>query len=227
MAGDEAEPALIEYEVTQKDMEQEFVDDLPEDYAQMAELEGLGFTTPEEMFAERFHMDQDLFEQLNDDRDIAAGAKLIVANVQTRPPEGDIHRIEADKAKAQLRAYNQEGEIVVAYPATIGSEQTPSPSGTHKVSAVAENPVYYYRPETNFQQGDNTEPLDIPPGPNNPVGTVWIDLSEPTYGIHGTPEPSQIDKTSSHGCVRLTNWDAEELAQLVRPGVEVHFVDNH
>jgi len=113
----------------------------------------------------------------------------------------------------------------VAYPATIGSEQTPSPSGTHRVKSIASDAAYYYRPDVNFRQGKNTEPLTIPPGPNNPIGSVWIDLSEPTYGIHGTPEPSKIDKTFSHGCVRLTNWDAEELARLVKKGVEVHFLD--
>ena len=99
----------------------------------------------------------------------------------------------------------------------------PSPSGTHLVNAIAPDAAYYYRPEVNFQQGDNTEPLTIPPGPNNPVGTTWIDLTEPTYGIHGTPEPSRIDKTSSHGCVRLTNWDVEELAALIEKGVRVEF----
>ncbi len=86
-------------------------------------------------------------------------------------------------------------------------------------------PVYNYDPELNFQQGDNKEALSIPPGPNGPVGSIWIDLTEPTFGIHGSPEPDLIDKTASHGCVRLTNWDAEELAALVREGIPVVFVD--
>jgi lipoprotein-anchoring transpeptidase ErfK/SrfK len=112
---------------------------------------------------------------------------------------------------------------VVSYPATIGSAAMPSPSGMHLVNAIAPDAAYYYRPDVNFQQGDNTERLTIPPGPNNPVGTTWIDLTEPTYGIHGTPEPSRIDKTSSHGCIRLTNWDVEELAGLIEKGVPVEF----
>ena len=123
-----------------------------------------------------------------------------------------------------MRAYDAQDRLVAAYPATIGSAENPSPSGTHQVEAIAANPVYYYNPN-NFVQGDNTEPLELPPGPNNPVGTMWIDLSQPSYGIHGTPEPSKIDKTASNGCVRLTNWDAEELATLVDPGVTVEFIE--
>ena len=114
---------------------------------------------------------------------------------------------------------------MAAYPATIGSSDTPSPSGTHTVARVVLNPDYTYNPNINFKQGDNHEILKIPPGPNGPVGIVWIALSKPTYGIHGTPDPSKIGKTESHGCVRLTNWDAQELARVVKPGVVVEFAD--
>jgi lipoprotein-anchoring transpeptidase ErfK/SrfK len=96
-----------------------------------------------------------------------------------------------------------------------------------EVKGIAENPKYAYRPDKNFQQDDNTEPLDLPPGPNSPVGSVWIDLTKETYGIHGTAEPESIGKAVSHGCVRLTNWDAEELAGLVRPGTKVSFVNGN
>ena len=113
--------------------------------------------------------------------------------------------------------------MIGAYPATIGSAGNPSPSGTHKIKVAWTNPSYTYNPDKNFQQGDNTETLEIPAGPNGPVGSVWIDLSEPTYGIHGTAEPDLVDKTTSHGCVRLTNWDVEELAGIVAKGVPVEF----
>ena len=220
-----ATDALTEYELTEDDLDYDFVESIPSDYAEMAELDQLGFTSPEEMLAERFHMDIDLFKQLNQGVDLKAGTKVIVANIEAPGPEGKVARIEADKANAHLRAFDEAGKLIAAYPATIGSEENPSPSGTHNVNTVAEDPVYYYRPEKNFQQGENTEPLDIPPGQNNPVGSTWIDLSEPTYGIHGTPEPEKIDKTGSHGCVRLTNWDARELAQLVKQGTIVEFVE--
>src|SRR5262249_34550514 len=161
--------------------------------------------------------------QLNPDADFkAAGTEILVPSVGDNATER-VTRIVVDRSDGQLLAYAGD-RLVVADPATIGSESNPSPSGTHKVKAVVKNPPYSYDPKKNFQQGNNDKPLDIPPGPNGPVGSVWIDLSEPTYGIHGTPDPVLIDKTGSHGCVRLTNWDALELADLVRAGVPVEFV---
>jgi lipoprotein-anchoring transpeptidase ErfK/SrfK len=144
--------------------------------------------------------------------------------VNGAPISGRVARIVADKTLKQVRGYDAQDRLLVAYPATIGSPDNPSPSGEHLVKAVAPNPVYYYDPQ-NFVQGDNIEKLQLPPGPNNPVGSVWIDLTEPSYGIHGTPEPTKIDKTGSHGCVRLTNWDVEELSKLVDPGVPVSFTE--
>ncbi|MDP3897456.1 MAG: L,D-transpeptidase, partial [Mesorhizobium sp.] len=130
-----------------------------------------------------------------------------------------------DKAQKQVLAYDAYDKLVAAYPATIGSADTPSPTGTHAISRIALNPNYTYNPKINFKQGENDKVLRIPPGPNGPVGSVWIALSKPTYGIHGTPEPSKIGKTNSHGCVRLTNWDAQELAKLVSKGVTVEFIE--
>jgi lipoprotein-anchoring transpeptidase ErfK/SrfK len=225
LGGDQAPPVLVEYVITEEDANYPFLASIPRDYADQAQLPALGFTSPEEMFAERFHMDINLVRALNPNADLRrAGETIIVADVAGQPVTGKIARIEADKAARQVRAYDAQERLVVAYPATIGSSDNPSPSGTHQVNAIAANPVYYYDPK-NFVQGDNTSQLELPPGPNNPVGTMWIDLSEPSYGIHGTPEPSKIDKTGSHGCVRLTNWDAEELATLVEPGVPVTFTE--
>ena len=138
--------------------------------------------------------------------------------------EGEVTWIEADKALKQVRVYGPNGVLLAAYPATIGSEDNPSPSGTHVVEHATPMPNYTYNPKINFQQGENTEVLTIPPGPNGPVGSMWIALSKPSFGIHGTPEPSLIDKTGSHGCIRLTNWDAEELASMIKPGVTVDFL---
>jgi lipoprotein-anchoring transpeptidase ErfK/SrfK len=225
IGGDQGAPVLVQYTITEEDASYPFLPSIPSDYAEQARLPALGYTRPEEMFAERFHMDIDLVTALNAGADFRRpGSTIWVAAVEGQPVTGKISRIEADKARRQVRAYDAEDRLVVAYPATIGSADNPSPSGTHSVEGVAPNPVYYYDPR-NFVQAGNTEELKLPPGPNNPVGTMWIDLSEPSYGIHGTPEPSKIDKTASHGCVRLTNWDAEELATLVEPGVTVEFVE--
>lgn len=195
----------------------------PTDYAEKAQLTFLGYASVAEKLAERFHMDIDLLKALNPSAAFAAG-ESITAVVTGQNRSGMVARIEADKSIRQVRAYDASGMLLAAFPATIGSEDNPSPSGSYVVEVVAPMPNYTYNPAVNFQQGDNTEVLTIPPGPNGPVGSMWIALSKPTYGIHGTPEPSQIDKTGSHGCVRLTNWDADELAAMVSPGVTVDFL---
>ncbi|MDF2798514.1 MAG: hypothetical protein K0R85_1258 [Devosia sp.] len=217
------DPVVMAYTITAEDVAA-IVDELPTDYADLAERDVLGYTSVPELLAERFHMDVDFLRALNPDAGFAEGEEVAVA---APGPDlaGMVATIEADKRLGMLRAYDATGRLLVAYPATIGSEDNPSPSGTHMVEAVVLDPDYTYNPEVNFQQGDNTEVLTLAPGPNGPVGSVWIDLSEPTYGIHGTPEPSKIDKTGSHGCVRLTNWDARELAAMVEPGVPVTFIE--
>jgi lipoprotein-anchoring transpeptidase ErfK/SrfK len=217
------EPVIGHYAVTADDQE-DVVAPLPEDYAELAELEFLGYESVPEAIAERFHMGEDLLAALNPDSGFAPGDNIFVA-AYGPDRTGEVVRIEADKALRQVRAYDAEGALLAAYPATIGSEQNPSPSGVHEVTGVAPMPTYTYDPTINFQQGDNTEVLTLPPGPNGPVGSMWIDLSEPTYGIHGTPEPALIDKVASHGCVRLTNWDAEELAAMTSTGVTVEFLE--
>ncbi len=217
----EAAEVVGPYRVTPADAA-DLVPAIPEDYAEQAEMEHLGYTSVAEKLAERFHMDIDLLKALNPGARFAPGETIIVAMTGV-PRTGKVKRIEVHREKGQLLAFDKEDNLLAVYPATIGSEDNPSPSGKHKVNGVARQPPYNYKPKINFQQGKNRKKLTLPSGPNNPVGSVWIDLSEPTYGIHGTPEPSKIDKAGSHGCVRLTNWDAGELAAMVKPGVTVEF----
>jgi lipoprotein-anchoring transpeptidase ErfK/SrfK len=224
LRGDATTDVLVQYTLTAEDLSYPFVPVIPEDYAEQARMASLGYSGPQEMLAERFHMDPKLLAALNPEADFRAGSMVWVASVDAQPVTGKISRIVADKGRSQVRAYDSENRLIVAYPATIGSADTPSPTGDHAVESVAPNPVYYYDP-ANFVQGNNIEKLELPPGPNNPVGSTWIDLSDPGYGIHGTPDPTKIGKTASHGCVRLTNWDVEELAGMVEPGVIVSFVD--
>jgi lipoprotein-anchoring transpeptidase ErfK/SrfK len=197
--------------------------ELPDDYAELAKLDQLGYTSVREKLAERFHMDEDFLAELNPGAQFITGETIFVADPGT-DQTAEIASLVAVKSQARLLAYDASQTLIAIYPVTIGSASTPSPTGSHTVNGVAIDPTYSYNPE-NFVQGTNTEPLTLPPGPNGPVGDVWIDLSEPTYGIHGTPHPSKIDKTSSHGCVRMTNWDARELAHMVSQGVTVEFRD--
>lgn len=196
---------------------------LPDDYAELAKLDRLGFTSVREKLAERFHMDEDFLAELNPGAQFTTGESIFVADPGTNQ-KAEIANLVAVKSQSRLLAYDASQTLIAIYPVTIGSASTPSPTGVHTVNGVAIDPTYSYNPK-NFVQGNNTEPLTLPPGPNGPVGDVWIDLSEPTYGIHGTPHPSKIDKTSSHGCVRMTNWDARELAHMVSQGVTVEFRD--
>ena len=213
------------YAITVADLERPYIASVPVDYAEKAQLERLAYTSPIEMLAERFHTSETYLRELNPRANFfRAGTILTVPNVGA-PLDRKVHYIVADKGKTQLRAYDRGGALVAAYPATIGSADTPSPSGTVQVERIALDPEYTYNPKINFTQGENTEILRIPPGPNGPVGSVWIALSRKTYGIHGTPEPERIGKTNSHGCIRLTNWDAQELAKLVAKGVSVEFIE--
>lgn len=218
-------PAFTQYTITENDIRQRYVSSIPADYAMKAQMPSMAYTSVREMLAERFHIDESFLQELNPQAHFSRAGEIIKVPNLVLPKRESVARIIADKARKQIRGYNADGRLVVAYPATIGSSDNPSPSGTVQVERIALNPNYTYNPKVNFKQGSNNDILTIPPGPNGPVGTVWIALSKPTYGIHGTPDPSRIGKTSSHGCIRLTNWDAEELAKLVKPGVVVHFTD--
>ncbi|MGO4832701.1 L,D-transpeptidase, partial [Rhizobiaceae sp. 2RAB30] len=202
-----------------------YVASVPADYGEKAKLDQLSYTSVAEMLAERFHMDVNYLKSLNPEANFNRPGTIIkVANVGTNV-KTPVTSIIADKGRKQVRAYGADGKLVAVYPATIGSSDTPSPTGVHAVSRIAFNPEYTYNPKLNFKQGNNDKVLRIPPGPNGPVGSIWIALDKPTYGIHGTPDPSKIGKTESHGCVRLTNWDAQELAKIVKAGVPVEFIE--
>jgi lipoprotein-anchoring transpeptidase ErfK/SrfK len=216
---------IVDYTISPADAAGPYVASIPEDYAHKAQLPAMSYTTVTEKLAEQFHMDEGYLKALNPNADFSIPGTTIKVINPGQSKIGQVTRIVADKYKKQVFAYGADGRLVAAYPATIGSSDTPSPSGNHTVDRIALDPGYTYNPKINFTQGNNTQILQIPPGPNGPVGTVWIALSKPTYGIHGTPEPSKIGKTNSHGCVRLTNWDATELAKMVKPGTTVEFLD--
>ena len=216
---------LVPYVLTNQDTKGPFVQSIPEDYSAMADMDRLSYTSVEEMLSEKFHVDIELLKELNPHAQFdRPGEKILVPNVDDVGLATKIESIKIDKGQGVLRGYDGAGNLVVVYPATIGSNDNPSPSGTMTVKGVARNPKYEYRPAKNFQQGGNVEPLTLPSGPNGPVGSIWIELSRDTYGIHGTAEPRLVGKSVSHGCVRLTNWDAQELGRLVKYGTKVSFV---
>jgi len=216
------EPALVKYTITEKDVAGPFIETVPQDYREKASLKRLSYTSAKELLAEKFHMSEKLLQQLN--LNVAfdrAGTEIVVANVTREALPRRVARVDVDAVRQRVLAYEKDDTIVAIYPATVGSAERPSPFGEFKVTSVAENPTYHYDPSLNLRGVDVQEPLDLPPGPNNPVGLVWIALSAKGYGIHGTPDPEAVSKRSSHGCIRLTNWDALELARHVSKGTPV------
>lgn len=226
LAATSGDPILLEYVITDEDLKGPFVEKIPNTMEEMAPLARLAYTGPTEALAEKFHMDEALLKALNPGKALdKAGETILVPNVVRERPKAKAAKIEVDKSERRLRAFDRDGKLLLAYPASVGSRAKPAPSGSFKVTAIAENPSYTYNPKYKFKSVKSDKPFTVKPGPNNPVGAVWIDLSLDSYGIHGTPEPSKVGKSYSHGCVRLTNWDAKELAQMVERGTPVEFVD--
>jgi lipoprotein-anchoring transpeptidase ErfK/SrfK len=219
------QPALTDYVVTAEDVKGPFVAKIPTDYAEMAKLPALSFTSPSEALAEKFHMDENLLKALNPGVDFGtAGAKIVVAALGPDKLPATVARLEIDKTKRQIRAYGDGDVLLAVYPATVGSSERPAPEGEWAVRTTAPNPTYTYDPSRLTFGKTSQGKLTIKPGPNNPVGSTWIDLTKDTFGIHGTPDPRLVGKTASHGCVRLTNWDARQLSQAVKKGTVVSFV---
>jgi len=221
-AGDNGQ-VLADYVITAADLTGPFIGQVPSDLQAMSKLATVGYATPLEALAEKFHMTEGLLRALNPGVDFGkVGQTIVVASVAQTDLAADVARIVVDKTERSVRAYDADDRLLAFYPATIGSSARPAPSGDLSVVGVAPEPNYTYDPDrVSYDRGDRK--VIVPPGPNNPVGSVWIDLSRDTYGIHGTPDPSKVGKTFSSGCVRLTNWDAEQLASRVKPGVRVVF----
>lgn len=216
-------PALISYTIAAQDVAGPFAP-VPQDLEAMSHLEHLGYARASEAIAEKFHMDEDLLKTLNPGVDFTqAGQQIVVANAGG-DLNGQVASIVIDKTEKSLRAYDASGQLLAFYPASIGSPDAPAPSGDYAIRSVAFDPTYHYDPSRlpTFGHRDHGA-LTIAAGPNNPVGDVWIALTLDTYGIHGAPEPQNVSKTQSHGCIRLTNWDATELGHAVHQGVSVSF----
>ena len=215
-------PALVRYTIRDDDVAGPFIDHVPDDFREKARLKRLSYTSAQELLAEKFHMSERLLQELNSGVAFdKAGNEIVVANVERDELPGKIARLEVDASRQRVRALDRDDRTILVYPATVGSSERPSPTGEFKISTIAHNPIYHYDPSLNLRGVDVDEKLELPPGPNNPVGLVWIGLTAKGYGIHGTPDPDAVSKRASHGCIRLTNWDALELAKHVSKGTPV------
>ena len=222
--------AVIPYVITPDDVKGPFFP-IPEEMADKAKLPALGFSSPLEMFAERFHSTPEFLQRLNPQaRFEAAGERIMVPNARPLPDVTDKSLVpegaEIFVSKSNSNLLVKQGDKLLYYaPVTSGSEHDPLPIGDWKVTGISRNPTFNYNPDLFWDAEPSDKKAKIPAGPNNPVGVVWIDLSKEHYGIHGTPEPKTIGKTTSHGCVRLTNWDAAAVSGLVKAGTPVHFTE--
>jgi lipoprotein-anchoring transpeptidase ErfK/SrfK len=218
---------------------------LPKDYAEQAKLPSLGYTSLSEKLAERFHTTPEALAALNKGRTFAAGAVIRVPAIANQPvaripgdgrgwgvtlatlgvaadqPRAD--HVVVDKSEGVLKVYGPQDKLIAQFPATMGSSHDPLPLGKWTIKGVSRNPPFHYNPALFWDADATDKKATLPPGPNGPVGVVWIDLSKPHYGIHGTPEPQTIGRSESHGCIRLSNWDAARLAQMVSSGTEALF----
>jgi lipoprotein-anchoring transpeptidase ErfK/SrfK len=221
-----ADAVIVEYKISDSDVKGPFLEKLPAKMDDMKSLKALGYTSPREAIAEKFHMSEGLLEALNPKKKFdQAGEIILVTNVLTKQAKLTIGRIEVDKSRQTVKAFGPSGELVAFFPATVGSEQKPTPSGSLKVVSADAHPNYRYNPDYKFKGVKSREAFTIKPGPNNPVGSYWIGLSAEGFGIHGTPNPSKVSKSESHGCVRLTNWDVGLLGSNIKKGTPVVFVD--
>jgi lipoprotein-anchoring transpeptidase ErfK/SrfK len=240
--------AVTAYRITPEDAAGPFIGSIPTDMMEMAKLPALGYTSVLEMLAERFHSTPQLLQHLNPGATFAADQEVQVPNVdpmvipvptepippaprgageppkQPAPAKPEVSVTVAKQASV-LTVTDATGRIVFYAPVTTGSEHDPLPIGEWKITGVQFSPTFRYNPDLFWDADPAHSKATIPPGPNNPVGLVWVDLSKEHYGLHGTPEPAAIGRTQSHGCVRLTNWDALKLAGLVKPGTRVAFTE--
>ena len=233
--------AITTYKITAEDAAGPYTPDIPEDMVEKSKLKALAYKDILEALGERFHASPALLKRLNPAAKFAEGEEIKVPNVADTvqpvgPPRGRqsdagsptnpaVTTVTVRKSTSDMIVTDGTGRTLMYAPVTTGSENDPLPLGEWKVNGVQKNPTFRYNPKLFWDADPTHSKALIPAGPNNPVGVVWVDISKPHYGLHGTPEPATVGKTASHGCVRLTNWDAAKLAGLVRPGTKVVFAE--
>jgi lipoprotein-anchoring transpeptidase ErfK/SrfK len=220
-----SDPVIAKYTMSDDDVAGPFLDKVPKKLEKMRGLSALSYGSAREKLAEMFHMSENLLSQLNPGQKFDRAGDTILAVPGGNQDIGTkAERLEIDKSAQTLRALDRAGKLIAFFPITAGSTEKPAPSGELKIRGVFRNPTYRYNPAYEFKGVRAKKPFKVAPGPNNPVGVVWISLPGRGYGIHGTPDPAKVGKTESHGCIRLTNWDALRLAGLVSKGTPVAFL---
>jgi lipoprotein-anchoring transpeptidase ErfK/SrfK len=218
-----SEPVLIEYTISDEDVRGSFVKKIPAQLEKMKDLPALPYTSPREKLAEKFHMSQELLSTLNPRQKFeTANDRIVVANIAVNGT-GKGHSCRGRQKRSGFEGVRPRSAASGNISNHRRKHGKTGANGRLKVTSITKNPTYRYNPKYGFKGVRATEPFTVKPGPNNPVGVVWIGLSDEGYGIHGTPDPSKVSKTASHGCIRLTNWDALRVASAVAKGTPVDF----
>jgi lipoprotein-anchoring transpeptidase ErfK/SrfK len=220
----EAGPILTTYTITDKDAGGPFIK-IPADMMDRSRLAWLGYESEAEALAEKFHLSMALLRALNPDHSFAAGERITVPDVEAQKPEAKASLVVIRKSQRVLQVVDREQRLIAQFPISLGVGRDEIPAGRLKIANEIKNPDFAYDPERIRGAKPHYTKAKIAPGPNNPVGVVWLGLSKPHYGIHGTPDPSKIGHEVTNGCVHLTNWDAQKLALLVSPGTIVDVRD--
>lgn len=216
-------PALMQYTLTQADIDGPYLP-TPERAEDKAKMQRIVYQNLHEMLGERYNAKPELIKALNPGADFAkAGTVLVVPYTRPAQQLPKASRIVVDKSDGALQLLDADGKVFAHFPASSGSSKFPLPIGEWKLTSVVQDPDYRYNPDILVNQPKDAKPATLPPGPNGPVGIVWMGINKEHYGIHGTPEPGQISRSQSSGCVRLTNFAAQAVATAVEVGTPVTF----
>ncbi len=221
----EAAPAFMAYTLTDADVAGPY-EKLPDDPMERGKLKALGYESMVEALAERFHMSPKLLLDLNRVRPAKAGDPIVVADVTSAAKAaGPAVSVRIDKSDKMLYLLGAQERVLAAFPVSFGGPNDPLPVGRLKITSEVKNPPFTYDPKLLKSAKPTDVKTQLPAGPNNPVGVMWLGLSKPHWGIHGTNEPSRMARVETNGCVRLTNWDVLRLANLAKPGMQVDVQD--
>jgi lipoprotein-anchoring transpeptidase ErfK/SrfK len=214
-------PLLVRYLITAQDVAGPF-EKTPPGMAERAQLKALNYESIEEALGEKFHASARYLRQLNPGGKFQEGQEIVVPNVVASKPSPQGTSVEIDKAARVLYVVDNTRRPVAGFPISIGNERNdPLPIGRMTIRNEVKNPTFTYDPALLKNAPKDARKLEVAAGPNNPVGSLWLGLSKPHWGIHGTPDPANVGHTETNGCIHLTNWDAHRLASLVKPGFRV------
>ena len=220
LAGDAPAPILAPYTITKENAAGPFTK-TPSNMAERAQLKSLDFESIQEALAEKFHCSPQWLKRINPGSHFEAGDTIVVPGLGKETPPAKAATIQIDKSERVLYLLDKQGAPVAGFPISIGGSADPLPIGRMEIKNAAKNPVFTYDPNILRNADKTQDKVDVPAGPNNPVGVYWLGLSKPHWGIHGTPSPSRVGTSETNGCIHMTNWDVLRLAQVVKVGFAV------